>query len=151
MDMVIKKLPNDFKEFLKLLSVEEVEYLLVGGYAVGYHGYPRATSDMDIWIAMSDRNAIKTTKVLADFGFQAPNLNKELFLRTECLVRMGTPPFRIEILTDIDGVEFDSCYKNACFVTIDQIDVPIISLADLKQNKLASGRHKDLDDLENLP
>jgi hypothetical protein len=151
MDTVIRKLPDDFKEFLKLLSVRQVEYLLVGGYAVGYHGYPRATSDMDIWIGISPENAQKITNALTEFGFQTPNLNKDLFLRRECLVRMGVPPFRIEILTDIDGVEFAACRRNACVVQIDQISIPIINLEDLKQNKRASGRHKDLDDLENLP
>ena len=118
---------------------------------MGYHGYPRATSDMDIWIGISDDNALKMTLVLSDFGFDTFNLNKELFLRPECLVRMGVLPFRIEILTEIDGVEFQTCRQKACHVSLDEFVIPVICLEDLKQNKRASGRHKDLDDLENLP
>jgi hypothetical protein len=90
-------LPPDFKEFLQLLNAHQVEYLLIGGYAVGYHGYPRATADMDIWIAMHPKNAEKVVVVLKEFGFDVPALSTELFLKANQIIRMGIPPVRIEI------------------------------------------------------
>ncbi len=143
-------LPKDFKELLQLLNLKKIEYLVVGGYAVALYGYPRATGDMDIWIAISKDNAHKTVEALKEFGFSAPQLKKELFLEKEKNIRMGNPPLRIEILTSIDGVEFTECYRNKKTVTIDDIDINFISLEDLKKNKKASGRYQDLADLENL-
>ena len=95
------RLPPDFKEFLDLLGSRGVEYLLIGGYAVGYHGYPRATQDMDIWIAVHPRNADRMVAVLREFGFDTPNLSAALFLQERSLVRMGIAPMRIEIVTTI--------------------------------------------------
>ena len=89
-------LPPDFKEFLKLLSDRRVEYLLIGGYAVAYHGYPRATADIDIWIAIHPHNAQKTVSVLRDFGFDLPQVTVDLFLKENQIIRMGAPPVRIE-------------------------------------------------------
>jgi hypothetical protein len=125
--------------------------LLIGGYAVGYHGYPRATADMDIWIAISPSNAEKIVEVLKEFGFDLPELTSELFLKKDQIIRMGVPPIRIEIATTISGVNFEECFKNRLIDTLDGVDVNLISLKDLKVNKKASGRHKDLNDLENLP
>jgi len=142
-------LPQDFKDFLKLLNHHNVKYMLIGGYAVGYYGYPRATADMDVWIALSLENAKKAKEVLFDFGLVSDNVTEELFL-SDNIVRMGLPPMRIEILTKIDGVEFEECYKNRNNVIIDEVSIPLISLEDLKVNKKASGRHKDLNDLEHL-
>ena len=146
----IRLLP-DFKEFLKLLNARRVEYLLIGGYAVGYHGYPRATADMDIWVAMQPRNAEKMVAVLKEFGFDPPGLSAALFLKENQIVRMGVPPVRLEICTSISGVEFDECYRERVVATIDGVQVSLIGLKHLKINKKASGRHKDLNDLENLP
>ena len=143
-------LPKDFKELLRLLDSKKIEYLVVGGYAVALYGYPRATGDMDIWIAISRNNAHKIVKALREFGFNAPQLKEELFLEKENNIRMGNPPLRIEILTSIDGVEFPECYANRNTVTIDDIDINFISIEDLRKNKKASGRHQDLADLENL-
>ena len=143
-------LPKDFKELLQLLNSKKVEYLVVGGYAVALYGYPRATGDMDIWIAISKDNARKTVEALKEFGFNTPQLKKELFLEKEKNIRMGNPPLRIEILTSIDGVEFTECYRNKNTVTIDGIGINFISLEDLKKNKKASGRYQDLADIENL-
>lgn len=144
------KLPQDFKEFLKLLNAKGVEYLLIGGYAVGYHGYPRATADMDIWVAVKSETAEKLMAVLRDFGFDMPELTPELFLKEKKIVRMGIPPMRIEITTGISGVEFDTCYAQKVVDVLDGVQVNIINLQDLKVNKKASGRFKDLNDLENL-
>ncbi len=144
------QLPPDFKEFLKLLNAKDVEYLLIGGYAVGYHGYPRSTGDMDIWIAINCANAEKVVMVLQEFGFNVPELSSEVFLEQDKVIRMGVPPFRIEILTTISGVSFRECYSRCVEDTFDGVEVKIIALNDLKMNKAASGRAKDIDDLENL-
>jgi predicted nucleotidyltransferase len=148
MDIV---LPPDFKDFLKLLNDKKIRYLLIGGYAVGYHGYPRATNDMDIWIAMDHENAELMANVLKEFGFDTPQLSKDLFLKEDRIIRMGIAPMRIEILTSISGVKFDECYQKKVVDEIDGIQIAIISLEKLKINKKASGRHKDLDDYEHLP
>ena len=144
-------LPPDFKDFLKLLNSKQVEYLLIGGYAVGYHGYSRATADMDIWIAIHPSNAEKMVDVIREFGFAAEGLSAELFLKENNVIRMGVPPFRIEVLTTISGVSFEECYKERTADTLDEVEVNLISLKHLKANKKASGRLKDLTDLEYLP
>ncbi|MCX7837941.1 MAG: hypothetical protein N2559_00570 [Anaerolineae bacterium] len=144
-------LPPDFKEFLRLLNAHKVKYLVIGGYAVGYHGYPRATADMDIWIAIDPRNAKKMVTVLKKFGFDVPGLSVDLFLREKQVVRMGVPPVKLEITTSISGVEFDECYRERVVAKMDGIRVNLISLKHLKINKKACGRYKDLNDLENLP
>lgn len=149
--MATIRLPPDFKEFLKLLSAHKVKYLVIGGYAVGYHGYPRATADMDIWVAAEPRNAKKMVTVLKKFGFDVPGLSEELFLRERQVVRMGVPPVKLEITTSISGVEFEECYRERVVATIDGVRVHLISLKHLKINKRACGRYKDLNDLENLP
>ena len=145
------KLPNDFKEFLRLLNSHQVEYLLIGGYAVGYYGYPRATNDMDVWVAVHPDNAERLVNVMRAFGFSVPGLSKDLFLREQKIVRMGVPPMRIEVLTGISGVAFEECYADRIVGEIDGVVVNLIDLEHLKQNKKASGRYKDLSDLEHLP
>ncbi len=144
-------LPLDFKEFLKLLNDYRVEYLLVGGYAVAYYGYPRSTGDMDIWVAMHPDNAKQIIAVLKDFGFGAVALSPDIFLEENKIIRMGNPPLRIELLTTISGVSFEACYSQRTIDVIDDIELALISLHHLKVNKKASGRLKDLNDLEHLP
>lgn len=149
--MATIRLPPDFKEFLRLLNVHQVEYLIIGGYAVGYHGYPRATADMDIWIAVNPQNAKKMVEVLIEFGFQVPELDLRLFLKEDQIVRMGVPPVRVEIMTTISGVNFEECFTNRIIAQLDGVKANLISLDFLKINKKASGRYKDLNDIENLP
>ncbi len=144
------ELANDYKEFLRLLRAHGVEYLLIGGWAVGYHGYPRATYDLDVWIAISPANAARVMKALADFGFDVPELSSDLFLKNDSIVRMGSEPVRIEVMTSISGVEFDVCYRGRLETTINDVPVSLINLRDLKTNKEASGRLKDLADVEQL-
>ena len=144
------ELANDYKEFLRLLRAHGVEYLLIGGWAVGYHGYPRATYDLDVWIATSPANADRVMKALADFGFDVPELSTDLFLQPDKIVRMGVEPKRIELMTSISGVEFDECYRGRLETTMNDVPVSLINLHDLKTNKKASGRLKDLADLEQL-
>jgi hypothetical protein len=149
--MATINLPPDFREFLRLLNAHQVEYLLVGGYAVAYHGYPRATADMDIWIAVHPRNAEKVVAALKEFGFDLPGLSPDLFLKKNQIIRMGMPPVRIEIATGISGVNFEECFAARAIDILDEVEVNLISLAHLKANKKAAGRHRDLDDLEHLP
>jgi phage replication-related protein YjqB (UPF0714/DUF867 family) len=149
--MAIPALARDFKEFLKLLDSNHVEYLLIGGYAVGIHGYVRATNDLDIWVNRNTENAAKIERSLRAFGFAAAGLTADLFLEPNNVVRMGVPPIRIEILTSISGVQFELCYPEKEMIQIEELVVPVISLARLRENKAASGRAKDLADLENLP
>ena len=120
--------PQDFKEFLQLLSAHQVEYLLIGGYAVGYHGYPRATVDLDIWVAMHPENAHKIVAALKVFGFDVPELSPELFLKSDQIVRMGVPPLRLELTTTISGVEFDECYQSRVIDDLDGVKVNLINL-----------------------
>lgn len=145
------ELHPDFKDFLRLLNLHKAEYILVGGYAVGYHGYPRATGDMDIWIAVSDANAEKVAAAVGDFGMPRAYISKELFLEKNKIIRMGVPPVRIEVITGASGVDFAECYKRCVTLNIEDLEVNIISLNDLKVNKRAAGRHKDLEDIEHIP
>jgi hypothetical protein len=144
-------LPADFKDFLRLLNSAKVEYLLVGGYAVGHYGYPRTTGDMDIWVAATPSNAEKVADVLRQFGFSAASVKAEMFSTRDQIVRMGVPPICIDVITSASGVEFADCYARCNVRLIDGIEVNVIHPDDLKQNKKASGRPKDFNDLENLP
>ena len=143
-------LSQDFKEFVGLLNKNEVEYLIVGGYAVGVHGYPRYTGDLDIWINATRQNARRMVAVLTEFGFDSFGLTEEDFTKLGNVIQMGYPPFRIDILTTIDGVRFKDCYKNKMVVLHDEITLDVIGIEDLRRNKKVSGRLKDIDDLENL-
>lgn len=147
MDTIL--LPPDFREFLQLLNSHKVRYLLVGGYAVGYYGYPRATADMDIWVATNAENVGRVLAALADFGFA--EVVPEVFEKEKQVLRMGVPPLRIELLTGVSGVEFDDCYSQRKVAEVGEVEITLISLEDLKINKAASGRYKDLNDLEHLP
>ena len=115
--MAIPKLAADFREFLKLLGSNKVEYLLIGGYAVGIYGYVRATNDLDVWVRISPTNAMKLERALNEFGFKSAQA--KLFLATGNVVRMGVPPMRIEILTTISGADFDACYSERSLVQMD--------------------------------
>jgi hypothetical protein len=146
--MATIRLQRDFKEFLRLLNAHGVEYLLIGGYAVNYYGFTRSTGDLDVWIERSNVNARRIAEALREFGFgeAAP----EMFVEPEQIVRLGVPPFRIEIHTDISGVEFRECHSGRETAEFEGQPVPVLNLDDLKRNKRASGRLKDLADLEAL-
>jgi len=148
--MVIE-LPDEFKEFLRLLNEHQVEYLLVGEFAVAFHGDVRSTKDIDIWVSVSSQNAKCVVDAIKEFGFEAPDLRPAIFETPGKVIRMGNPPLRIEVLTEIDGVNFNDCAANATTESLDGVPVPVISCADLKKNKRASRRFRDLDDLEHLP
>lgn len=149
--MATIRLAPDFKEFLQSLRSAKIKHLVVGGYAVGHYGNPRATGDLDLRVAPDERNAAALADTVRSFGFDVPELTTELFLQPKRVIRMGVPPVRIELLTGIDGVDFADCYSRRETVDIDGVSVEIISLADLKTNKRASGRLQDLDDVDKLP
>jgi len=148
--MATIRLPADFRDFLRLLNSHRVEYLLIGGYAVCYHGYYRSTADIDFWVAVSPENAAKLVRLIREFGFETPQLSEDLFLDKGRIVRMGIEPTRIELLTEISGCEFDPCFQNRIDDLIDGIAAKIISRKDLITNKLKSARLKDLLDAQKL-
>lgn len=133
-----------------MLNSHGVEYLLIGGWAVGLYGYARATADMDVWIARHEDNAERMVAALREYGFGVEELRPELFLREGALVRMGLPPLRIQVLTRLSGVDFGDCYAGREQMLLGEVLVPVISLGDLCANKRAAGRAKDLDDLDHL-
>ena len=148
--MATIQLQPDFKEFLQLLNARSVEYLIIGGYAVGYYGYPRATGDMDVWIAFNADNIRALAESLREFGFEISEPG-ESFLAEGQFIGLGNPPLRIEVLTSISGVNFAECYAKKTTDVVDGVEVGFIGLQHLKVNKHASGRLKDLNDLQNLP
>lgn len=145
-------LSKDFKEFIGLLNLHKVKFIIVGGYAVGFHGYIRATGDIDIWIDPTVDNAQNLLKALSDFGFGTlSGISIDDFIKDNSVVQLGYPPFRIDLMTSVSGVTFDQCYSKKENTMIDEIKVPFIDLESLKINKASTNRKKDLGDLENLP
>ena len=143
-------LNQDFKEFIQSLNDNQVRYLVIGGYAVALHGYPRYTKDIDIWIEMSPVNAANMVKALEQFGFGSLGLQTSDFLDPDQIIQLGYPPNRIDLMTTPPGVEFESCYASRITIQLDEVSVNFIDLDNLKRNKRAAGRLQDLADLENL-
>jgi predicted nucleotidyltransferase len=144
-------LPPEFKRLLSALSLKKVEYLVVGGYAVIFHGYVRTTGDLDIWVALDHENAANVEAAIRSMGFNPPGLKAGWFVRKGAVLRIGQEPLRFDIINDIDGVTFEECYARRVEADIEGLQVNMISLPDLKTNKKASGRNKDLADLDYLP
>ncbi len=142
-------LNRDFKEFAESLNARGVEYLVVGGYALAAHGHPRYTGDIGFWVRPSAENFARLLDALTDFGFGSLGLKVSDF-NADTVVQLGQPPRRIDILTAIDGVSFVECFMRREPVELDGVPLHIIGLADFKANKRASGRLKDLADLESL-
>lgn len=141
---------QDFREFVGLLIKHKAEYLIVGGYAVGIHGHPGYTGDLDIWLNPTQENSIKILNCVNDFGFGSFNLTPNDFTKEGNVIQLGYPPLRIDLLTNIAGVTFDECYRNRKEIDIDGLNVFFIGYNDLIKNKKATGRHRDIDDIENL-
>ena len=123
----------------------------MGGYAVIYHGYVRTTGDLDIWVALNVENAAKVESAIRSLGFNPPGLKAEWFVRRGSVLRIGQEPLCFDIINDIDGVTFAECYARRITISLEGVEVNLISLPDLKTNKRASGRNKDLADLDYLP
>ena len=141
---------KDFKEFVELLIKHKVDYLVVGGYAVGIHGHPRYTGDLDIWLDISDENAQRILAAVNEFGFSSYKLSIKDFMKEGSVIQLGYPPLRIDLLNQIDGVAFSDCIKNKKEVNIEGLMVNFISYNDLLKNKRASNRPQDIADLDSL-
>jgi hypothetical protein len=144
------RLPPDFLDLLTALNAADARYMLVGGHAVGFHGVPRATKDIDVWIEATPENAARVMKALRAFGAPLGGLSDADLSRPGPGFRMGAPPFRIEILTEISGVSFGDAWPRCVAARVEGIDLPIISREDLVTNKRAAARARDLADVEAL-
>ncbi len=143
-------LTRDFREFIECCVAHDVRFLIVGGYALAAHGYPRATKDLDVWLLPDPENADRVVEALAEFGFGSLQLTRDDFLEPETVIQLGYPPIRIDLLTSISGVTFADCWQRRVGVDIGGIEAGFIALEDLIANKLASGRPQDLVDVETL-
>ncbi|MCP4418801.1 MAG: hypothetical protein GY805_19470 [Chloroflexi bacterium] len=141
---------QDFREFIQSLNDNQVKYLIIGGYAVAFHGHPRYTKDLDVWVELSEENADRLVAALDDFGFGSLGLHASDFLESGQVIQLGYPPSRIDILMTPKGVDFVSCYKQRVVIDSDGISFSFIDLDNLLKNKRATGRHQDLADVENL-
>ncbi|MBN2565465.1 MAG: nucleotidyltransferase [Candidatus Eisenbacteria bacterium] len=143
-----KRLPDDFRDFLDSLNKNDVEYLLLGGWAVGMYGAPRTTADLDVYIAVDEANVYRLRKALYEFG--APAVPKEHFMEIGRIYRIGRSPIRIEVINQASGIDFRTCYDRRKTIRVDGISISLISRDDLLKNKAASGRDKDFADLRVL-
>jgi len=143
-------LSKGFKEFVASLKGRAAEDMIVGGYAVGVHRYPRYTGDLDIWLNPTPSNARRVLEAIGDFGFASLGLTEQDLTMEGNVIQFGQPPLRIDLLTAIEGVTFSACYGNRKEVTFDGLTKNFIGYHDLVTNKKASGRHRDLDDVENM-
>ncbi|MBN2411287.1 hypothetical protein JXQ31_06310 [candidate division KSB1 bacterium] len=140
----------DFQEFIELLNVHKVRYLIVGGYALAFHGHPRYTKDMDVWIEPTKTNAVKILQVLNDFGFASLQFSLKDCMNPDNVIQLGSPPYRIDLIFELDGVEFKTCYSNKMVLTIKDLKINFIDLENLRKNKKATARPQDIVDLERL-
>ncbi len=142
-------LNKDFKEFIALLNKNNVDYLIVGGYALAFHGHPRYTKDLDVWILLDKGNIEKLLLSLNQFGFESLALSEEDFSAGN-VIQLGYAPNRIDILTSASGVSFQQCYSHSVEIELEGVKVRFIDRDDLIKNKQASGRLQDLADIEKL-
>jgi hypothetical protein len=143
-------LNEDYKDMLRALCAENVKFILVGAYALAAHGYPRATMDIDIWVMPSPQNAESVLRALHRFGAPLHNLTREDLQQDGTIFQIGVAPRRIDIITAASGLKFDETYERSLIVSIEGIEVHIPSVKDLIANKRATGRTKDLADVEAL-
>jgi hypothetical protein len=140
----------DFKEFIASLNANGVRYLVVGGYAVAFHGHPRYTKDLDVWIDAAPENAERIVTALDDFGFGSLGIRAEDFLIADRVIQLGFPPLRIDLLTTLLGVQFRDCYDKRVRLDLADVTVDVIDVESLKLNKRSTGRLQDLADAECL-
>ena len=146
----MRPLSNDLREFIHLLNTNNVEYVLVGAWALAFHGRPRYTGDLDIFVARDDENADKLMAVIEAFGFAHAGINREDFLQVDHVIQLGREPNRIDILTGISGVTFDEAWNNREQGKIADVTVSVISRDLLIKNKRAANRDKDQGDIKLL-
>jgi len=149
-DRTKMKLQADLREFIELLNSHGVKYVIVGGYAVAYHGFPRYTGDIDFFIEVSQDNAERMSKVVAAFGFGSTGLTSRAFLEEGVIVQLGVPPNRIDIVTGLTGVDFDEAWASKVAAELDGIPVHFLSKDVLIKNKAATGRARDQADIEDI-
>ncbi len=140
----------DFEELLRLIEEYGIKYMIVGGYAVAYHGYPRFTKDIDLFFRLTSENALRLRQALVKFGFQEEDLPLDAFTTAGNVLTFGSAPARVDLLNEIDGVTFDEAWPNAVRGRYGNVDVTFIGLADLVKNKKATPRIKDKGDVEEL-
>jgi len=144
-------LAKDFENFVQLLNKHKVAYMVVGRYALGFHGNPRSTGHMDIWMKISAANAKKMITVLKVFGISSMGFKIQDFWKPGFVPQIGFPPIRIDILNSIDGIDFDQAEKNIQSVELEpDFKIKFIGLKDLIINKQASGRKQDLKDIQEI-
>lgn len=143
------ELPQDFKELFELLNANNVEYLLIGGYAVGVYGYSRSTNDMDIFVSDDHENVRRLSAALEEFGIDPGKLG-DLFPKNRSLLELGVEPMKVQFMNFADGLRFSESFRARNIVEVEGISINTISRADLATNKRASGRYKDLADIEEL-
>jgi len=141
---------SDFKDLLRALSDENVEYLIVGGYAVGKHSEPRYTKDLDIWVKTSPENAQRVYSALSNFGAPLEGIPPSVFEDPELIYQIGVEPNRIDVLMDVDGSNFDDCWERRVESSFGTVKAVFISIDDLIKTKLLLARPQDLIDAENL-
>jgi predicted nucleotidyltransferase len=145
-------LNEDFQDFIIALNKYGVRYILVGGYAVVVRGYSRSTGDMDVWVEKSETNYNYFLEAIHSFGIPIDAISRDKFFSTEFDVfAFGKPPYAIEIMTAVKGLDFEPTYNMATWEEIDGIKIKVIHLNHLIEAKKAAGRNKDLNDIENLP
>ena len=143
-------LNKDYKEMLQLLLEEQVDFILVGAYALGAHGYPRATGDIDIWVKADEINSINIYKALERFGTPVDQITVNDFTKEGIVFQIGVTPRRIDILTQLDGVSFDEADEDKIIVEVEGLKLPILSFDKLIKNKLSTGRERDALDVKLL-
>ena len=143
-------LNEDYKEMLQLLSEEQVDFIIVGAYALGVYGYPRATGDIDIWVKPNDINSRKLYKALARFGAPLDQVKINDFSNEGIIFQIGVIPRRIDIITKIDGVKYEKADEDKIIVEIEGLKIPVISSDKLIKNKMSTGREKDELDVKTL-
>lgn len=140
-------LNQDFKDILSAFTAEKVKFMVVGGYAMAFHGFVRATGDIDLWIQCSDENANKVWNALQKFGAPLFDLEIEDLKTPGMVFQIGLVPSRIDIITKIDGVDFDESWKEHKTVEIEGLNIPVIGKLQLLTNKKSTGRPKDRNDV----
>ena len=143
---------EDFLEFIAALNGQQVEYLIVGGYAVIYHGYPRTTGDLDVWVNKTEENYDRLVKTFEDFGMPTFDMTKENFLSKPELdvFAFGRSPVSIEILNSVKGLKFEGAFENSVTTEMSGVEVRLLSREDLLVAKRAANRPRDINDIENL-